>query len=72
MKDSDVVVTIKGADRQVVMYFSDTDEGDLNMEMAINPEPKDEEQPDLPLMLAHTFIKALREDDKSKVYDGQN
>lgn len=59
--------------RRVTMYFEEKD-GDLDMSMACDPELKDNEAPDLPMLLASTLLQALRsdskEDESSKVYDG--
>lgn len=58
MDNNECVVTFKNANRNVSMYFTIID-GDLDMQMGINPEVKEGEEPDLPLMLASTFLKAL-------------
>lgn len=72
METKDTVVTIKNGSRQIAMYFQETNDGALDMQMAIDPEPKENEEPDLPLMLASTLLSALKIDDEPKVYDGQN
>ena len=58
MDNNECVVTFKNAKRNVSMYFTVVD-GDLDMQMGVNPEVKEGEEPDLPLVLASTFLKAL-------------
>lgn len=63
----ETVVTFNNGTRKVSMYF--TEDGDnLDMQMAITPEFKDGDEPDLPMMLASTFLEALnvKKEDESE------
>ena len=60
---NECVVTFKNQDRQIAMYFTLEDEN-LDMQMSVNPEFKDGDEPDLPMLLANLFIKAVRVDEK--------
>ena len=61
----EVVVTFNDGNRKISMYFTPSDEKDgLNMQMAINPELKEEEEPDMPLLLANVFMQALKMTEK--------
>ena len=75
-KNNECVVTFNNGIRKVSMYFSTDDTGGLNMQMDVTPEVNLDEEPDLPLMLAGTFLTALqtdkKEDDKSEIYTGQD
>ena len=55
------VVTFKNADRQIAMYFTE-ENGNLDMQMSMTPEFKEGEEPDLPMLLASTFMAALNVD----------
>ena len=54
----ETVVTFNNGTRKISMYFTETD-GDLNMQMAMDPEFQEGEEPDLPMLLASTFMNAL-------------
>ena len=75
-KNNECVVTFNNGTRKISMYFNVDDTGGLNMQMDVNPEVNPEEEPDLPLMLAGTFLAALqtdkKEDGKSEIYTGQD
>lgn len=63
----ETVVTFNNGTRKVSMYF--TEDGDnLDMQMVITPEFKDGDEPDLPMMLASTFLEALnvKKEDESE------
>lgn len=61
----EVVVTFNDGNRKISMYFTPSDEKDgLNMQMAINPELKEGEEPDMPLLLANVFMQALKMTEK--------
>ena len=59
--NQECVVTFKNEDRQIAMYFTEKD-GELNMQMTINPELGDNEEKDLTLFLAGVFMNALHVD----------
>lgn len=63
MADKECVVTFKNENRQIAMYFSEVD-GELDMQMSVNPELKDGEEADLTIFLAGMFIKALHVDNQ--------
>ena len=71
--DNEVVVKFQSATRRITMYFEEKD-GDLDMQMAVDPEFDENEEPDLCMLLASTLMNALNtenvEDEKPKVYDG--
>ena len=61
----EVVVTFNDGNRKISMYFTPSDEKDgLNMQMAVNPELKEGEEPDMPLLLANVFMQALKMTEK--------
>ena len=61
----EVVVTFNDGNRKISMYFTPSDEQDgLNMQMAVNPELKEGEEPDMPLLLANVFMQALKMTEK--------
>lgn len=66
----EVVVTFKSKDRMIAMYFTDNN-GNLDMQMSVNPELKDSEDPDLAMLLAGAFMDALhteqKENDKPEI-----
>ena len=67
------VVTFNDGVRKISMYIKDTEDGGLDLQMAVNPEFQDGETPDLPTALANVFLKALNPEDKSEnVYAGEN
>lgn len=59
--NQEAVVTFKSKDRTIAMYFTEID-GDLDMQMSMNPEFKEGEEPDLPMLLASTFMNSLNID----------
>jgi len=69
------VVTFKTKNRVIAQYYTE-DETGLDLQMSIDPEPKEDEEPDLAMLLASTLMQSLqatdvKEDDKNpKVYDG--
>lgn len=71
--DNEVVVKFQSAARKITMYFEEKD-GGLDMQMAVNPEFDENEEPDLCMLLASTLMNALNtenvEDENPKVYDG--
>lgn len=73
--DNEVVVKFQSAARKITMYFTEND-GGLDMQMAVDPEFDENEEPDLCMLLASTLMNALNtdvEDDVNpKVYDGNN
>ncbi len=73
--NNECVVTFKSGKRIIAMYFTETN-GDLELQMSVEPEMKDGEEPDLPMLLASTLMNAIQaeNEDKSnpKVYDGQD
>lgn len=72
MENNDTVLTINNGHRKISMYFKELENGELEMQMAVNPEIKEDEEPDLPILLANVIISAIQEDDKPKIYDGEN
>ncbi len=72
MENNDTVLTINNGHRKISMYFKELENGELEMQMAVNPEIKEGEEPDLPILLANVIISAIQEDDKPKIYDGEN
>lgn len=74
--DNEVVVKFQSSSRKITMYFTEND-GGLDMQMAVDPEFTDDEEPDLCMLLASTLMNALNtdvtEDDSNpKVYDGKD
>ena len=73
--DNEVVVKFQSAGRKITMYFTEND-GGLDMQMAMDPEMNEDEQPDLCMLLASTLMSALNaentEDANPKVYDGKD
>lgn len=71
--DNEVVVKFQSATRKITMYFEEKD-GGLDMQMAVDPEFDENEEPDLCMLLASTLMNALNtenvEDENPKVYDG--
>ena len=65
MEKKECVVTFKNESRQVAMYFTEED-GNLDMQMSVNPEVKKDEEPDLPLMLASAFLQLLNTENKDE------
>jgi hypothetical protein len=63
---NETVVTFNNGTRKISMYFTEKD-GDLNMQMAMDPEFKEGEEPDLPMLLASTFMTALNSGKKDEV-----
>lgn len=62
----ETIVTFNNGSRKISMYFSETD-GNLDMQMSVEPEFKDGEEPDLPMLLASTFLNSIqKEDDKNE------
>lgn len=66
--NQEAVVTFKSKDRTIAMYFTEID-GDLDMQMSMDPEFKEGEEPDLPMLLASTFMNSLNidTDNESKI-----
>ena len=63
---NETVVTFNNGKRKVSMYFTE-DNGDLNMQMAVDPEMKEGDEPDLPMLLASVFMNALNTEIKDTV-----
>jgi hypothetical protein len=59
------VVTFNNGKRKISMYFSDN-AGNLEMQMSVEPEFKDGEEPDLAMLLASTFMNALNTEDNKE------
>lgn len=53
------VCTFTDGDRKISMYFTEDNEG-LDMQMVVDPEFKDGDKPDLPMLLASTFLNAIQ------------
>lgn len=73
----DTVVTFKNETRSIAMYFSELEDGGLDMQMSITPEfDPEKEQPDLPMLLASTLMNALNtetaDDSRTSVYAGED
>ena len=71
---NETVVTFKNKDRVIAMYFTQDEKGNLDMQMNVSKELDPDEDPDLAMLLASTFLNALHpktEDDKP-IYDGQD
>ena len=58
----ETVVTFNNGSRKISMYFSDND-GNLDMQMSVEPELRDGEEPDLPMLLASTFLNSIQKED---------
>lgn len=58
------VVTFNNGVRKISMYFTDNN-GNLDMQMSVDPEFKEGEEPDLVMLLAGTFMNALNAEDTS-------
>lgn len=65
MEKKECVVTFKNESRRVAMYFIEED-GNLDMQMSIDPDIKEGEEPDLPLMLASAFLQTLNTENKDE------
>jgi len=64
--NNETVVTFNNGTRKISMYFTE-EQGTLNMQMSVEPELKDGEEPDLPMLLASTFLNCIqKEDDEPK------
>lgn len=61
----ETLVTFNNGERKICMYFTE-EEGGLNMHMTMEPEFKDGEEPDLPMLLASTFMNALNTEIKDE------
>ena len=59
MEKQEVVVSFKTEKRQITMYFTDND-GELDMNMVITPELKENEPQDLQLSLVSLFMQMLQ------------
>lgn len=59
------VVTFNNGKRKISMYFSDN-AGNLEMQMSVEPEFKDGEEPDLAMLLTSTFMNALNTEDNKE------
>lgn len=62
----ETVVTFNNGLRKISMYFTE-ENGDLNMQMAMDPEFGPDEEPDLPMLLASTFMNALNAERKDEI-----
>lgn len=75
--NEECVVTFKTKNRVIAQYYTENENG-LDLQMSIDPELKDDEEPDLALLLASTLIQSLQstevnEDESNpKVYDGKD
>ena len=65
MEKKECVVTFKNESRRVAMYFIE-ENGNLDMQMSIDPDIKEGEEPDLPLMLASAFLQTLNTENKDE------
>ena len=66
---AEVVATFKSENRTIAMYFKE-EEGALNMQMSVDPEFKEGDDPDLTMLLAGAFLDAINtknEDDKPEI-----
>lgn len=54
----ETIVTFNNGSRKISMYFTELN-GDLSMQMSMEPEFNEGEEPDLPMLLASTFMNAL-------------
>lgn len=54
----ETIVTFNNGSRKISMYFTEQN-GDLSMQMSMEPEFNEGEEPDLPMLLASTFMNAL-------------
>ncbi len=54
----ETIVTFNNGSRKISMYFTE-ENGDLSMQMSMEPEFNEGEEPDLPMLLASTFMNAL-------------
>lgn len=61
---NEVVVTFKSKDRSIAMYFTE-ENGDLQMQMNVSPELKQDEEPDLTMLLASTFLNSIQKEDEN-------
>lgn len=59
------VVTFNNGKRKISMYFTDN-EGNLDMQMSVEPELKEDEEPDLTMLLAGAFMNALNTEQKDE------
>lgn len=74
--DNECVVKFQNNIRKITMYFNEKD-GNLDMQMAVDPELKEDEEPDLCMLLASTLLNTLngevtKDDSNVKVYDGKD
>ena len=58
------VVTFNNGNRKISMYFTDRN-GNLEVQMSVDPELKENEEPDLVMLLASTFMTALNTEDNN-------
>ena len=56
---NETVVTFKNKDRVIAMYFTQDENGSLDMQMSVSPEMNPDEDPDLPMLLASTFLNVI-------------
>lgn len=54
----ETIVTFNNGIRKISMYFTESN-GDLSMQMSMEPEFNENEEPDLPMLLASTLMNAL-------------
>ena len=54
----ETIVTFNNGIRKISMYFTE-ENGDLSMQMSMEPEFEGTEDPDLPMLLASTLMNAL-------------
>ena len=57
------VVTFNNGKRKISMYFPDN-AGELEMQMSVDPELKEDEEPDLTMLLAGVLMDALNTEQK--------
>lgn len=53
------VVSFNSGTRRITMYFTEDNDG-LDMQMTVDPEFKEGEEPDLPMLLASAFLNSIQ------------
>ena len=76
--NEECVVTFKTKGRVIAQYYTENEDG-LDLQMSVDPEFSEGEEPDLAMLLASTLMESLRatapetevkDDLNPKVYDG--
>lgn len=57
------VVSFNTGERRITMYFTEQEDG-LDMQMTVEPEFKEGEDPDLAMLLASTLLNAIQNPEK--------